>query len=156
MQQTYCFYLHKKGLVGKHWTLLVARVGTPLGSGLRSTLLLLLLLQLKSQLLGVRVLQWFNRHSRLGPRFPLGATLIHHRRLHADDVGAQDGEVQQELGAEVVIVGLHALFDLVGFGVEWNLNKEKKKLNTHQNRPGHFKDSDEVAWTFKILHNAWA
>ncbi|TNN76149.1 hypothetical protein EYF80_013680 [Liparis tanakae] len=44
----------------------------------------LLLLLLMAELLGVRVLQGFDRHRRLGPSLPLDATLIHHRGLHSD------------------------------------------------------------------------
>lgn len=89
-----------------------------------------------AELLGVRILQGFDRHRRLGPGFPLDATLIHHGGLYSDSVSAQDGEIQQELGAEVVIVGLHPLLNLISFSVEWNLKGEKceKKINMNINR----------------------
>lgn len=38
-------------------------------------------------------------------------------------MSAQDREIQQKLGAEVVVVGLYTLLDLVGFSVECNLKK---------------------------------
>lgn len=80
-----------------------------------------------AELLGVRILQWFHRDSCLGPGLPLGAALIHHGRLHGDGVSAQDGEIQQELGAEVVVVRFNALFDLIRFSVEWNLKEDNGK-----------------------------
>ena len=76
-----------------------------------------------AELLGVRILQRLDRHCRLGPCLPLDATLVHHGGLHGDGVSAQDGEIQQELGAEVVIVGFDPLLDLIGFSVERNLKK---------------------------------
>lgn len=95
---------------------LEAGVCTPLWSRLSSCLL-----QLMAELLGVRILQRFNRYSCLRPRLPLSPALIHYRGLHSDSVGAQDGEIQQKLSAEVVVVGFYTLFDLVSFSVEWNL-----------------------------------
>lgn len=92
--------------------LLEASVCTPLWSRLRSALL-----QLMAKLLGVRVLQGLDRHCRFGPGLPLDATLIHNRGLYGDRVCAQDGEIQQELGAEVVVVGFHSLLDLIRFSV---------------------------------------
>lgn len=118
----YIFGLTKTGqehyLVGGHP--LEASICAPLWGRLRPTLL-----QLVAELLGVRVLQGLDRHRRLGAGLPLGATLIHHRGLHGDGVSAQDGEVEQELGAEVVVVGSHPLLDLIGFSVEWNLKGER-------------------------------
>lgn len=105
---------------------LEASVCTPLWSRLSSTLL-----QLMAELLGVRILQWFDRYRRLGPSLPLSAALIHHRGLHSDSVSAQDGEIQQELGAEVVVVGFYTLLDLISFSVERNL---KGKKNKQENR----------------------
>lgn len=105
----------------KKKTSLEANVWTPLCCRLRSALL-----QLVAKLLGIRILQRLDRYRRLGPSLPLNATLIHHRCLHGDWVGAEDGEVQQELGAEVVIVRFHTLFDLVCFGIQRDLKKEKK------------------------------
>ena len=102
--------------------MLEASVHAPLRRGLRSTLLLLLLLLLP-QLLGVRVLQGLDGHRDPGAGLPFDAALVHHRRLHGDRVRPQHGEVEQELGAEVVVVGLHALLDLVGLGVQWDLNR---------------------------------
>lgn len=99
-----------KKVSGAH--LLEAGVCSPLWGGLGSTLL-----QLVAKLLGVRILQGFDRHRRLGPRLPLGAALIHHGGLHGDVVSAQDGEIQQELGAEVVIVRFYPLLDLICFRV---------------------------------------
>lgn len=124
---TFSFYKKKQVKVNKLKLLLrghslEASVCTPLWSRLSSTLL-----QLMAELLGVRILQGFDRHRRLGPGFPLDAALIHHGRLHGDGVSAQDGEIQQELGAEVVVVGLHPLLDLISFGVEWNLKRGEKK-----------------------------
>lgn len=84
-----------------------------------------------AELLGVGILQWFYRYSRFGPGLPLSATLIHHGGLHSDGVSAQDGEIQQELGAKVVIVGFYTLLDLVRFCVERNLNgKQNRKMGT--------------------------
>lgn len=105
---------------------LEASVGTPLWSRLSCALLLLM-----AELLGVRVLQGFDRHRRLGPGLPLDAALVHHGGLHRDGVGAQDGEVQQELGAEVVVVGFYPLLDLVSFSVEWNLKGKKHGNETN-------------------------
>ena len=81
-----------------------------------------------AELLRVRILQRFDRHRGPGPRLPLNATLVHHRGLHSDGVGAQHGEVQQELSAEVVVVGFNTLLDLIGFTVEWNLERGKTNM----------------------------
>lgn len=92
-------------------------VRSPLRGGLSSSLL-----QLVAELLGVRVLHRLDGHRGLWSRFPLGAALVHHGGLHCHQVGAEDGEVQQELGAEVVVVRFYALLDLVTFSIQWNLN----------------------------------
>lgn len=81
-----------------------------------------------AELLRVRILQGFDGHRRLGPGLPLDAALVHHGGLHGDRVSAQDGEIQQELGAEVVVVGFHPLLDLVSFSVEWNLKKSGRQI----------------------------
>lgn len=107
--------------------LLEASICTPLWSRLSPTLL-----QLMSDLLGVRVLQGFHRHCCLGPSLPLSATLIHYRGLHRDSMSAQDGKIQQELGAKVVIVGLDALLDLISFRVKWNLKSRDKHECYHE------------------------
>lgn len=78
-----------------------------------------------AELLGVRILQGFDWYRCLGPGLPLDAALVHHRGLHGDGVSAQDGEIQQELGAEVVVVGFYPLLDLIGFSVEWDLKGKK-------------------------------
>lgn len=44
-------------------------------------------------------------------------------------MSAQDGEIQQELGAEVVVVRFDTFFDLIRFSVEWNLKEDKKGKN---------------------------
>ena len=36
-------------------------------------------------------------------------------------MSAQDGEIQQELRAEIVVVGFYPLLDLVSFSVKWDL-----------------------------------
>lgn len=101
-------------------------ISAPLWCRLSSTLL-----QLMAELLRVRILQWFYRYRRFGPGLPLCATLIHHRGLNSDSVSAQDGEIQQELGAKVIIVGFHTLLDLICFCVEWNLKrKQNRKMGT--------------------------
>lgn len=92
--------------------LLEAVVNTPLRGGLGSTLL-----QLVPELLGVWILKGFDWHRRFGSGLPLDAALIHHRGLHCDSVCAQNGEIQQELGAEVVIVWFYPLFDLIDFSI---------------------------------------
>lgn len=77
------------------------------------------------ELLRIGVFQGLDGHRDLGARLPLDAALVHHGRLHADGVRAQHGEVEQELGAEVVVVGLHPLLDLVGLGVQWDLKRKR-------------------------------
>ena len=108
---------------------LEAGVCAPLWSGLgpaaAAAALLLLLLQLVAELLGVRILQGLDRHRCLGPGLPLDAALVHHGGLNGDGVGAQDGEIEQELGAEIVIVGFYPLLNLIGLGVQWNLKGGK-------------------------------
>lgn len=126
--RTYAKTVPKAGALRGHS--LEASVCPPLCSRLSRPLL-----QLLAELLGVRVLQGFDRHRRLGPSLPLDTTLIHHRGLHSDGVSAQDGEIQQELDAEVVVVGFHLLLDLISFSVEWNLKKGKNvSFNTWKQR----------------------
>lgn len=86
-----------------------------------------------AELLGVGVLQGLDRHSGFGPRLPLDAALVNHRGLHGDSVRAEDGEVEQELRAEVVVVGFHPLLDLVGLTLQRNLKGKQgggKRLGT--------------------------
>ena len=112
--------IKKKAYLG-----LKASVHAPLRGRLCSALLLLLLLV--PQLLGVWVLQGLDGHSDLGAGLPLDAALVHHRRLYGDRVRPQHRKVEKELGAEVVVVGLHALLDLIGLGVQWDLKRTQKK-----------------------------
>lgn len=72
------------------------------------------MLHLVAELLGVWILHGLDRQCGLRPRLPLDAALVHHRSLHSDSMSAQDGKIEQELGAEVVIVGFHPLLDLIG------------------------------------------
>lgn len=117
----FSFYKNKTGQAQKlKHIFLEARVCSPLWGRLGSTLL-----ELVAELLGVRILQGFDRHRRLGPRLPLCAALVHHRGFHGDSVSAKDGKIKQELGAEVVVVGLHSLLDLISFSVEWDLKARK-------------------------------
>lgn len=95
---------------------LKSSVRPPLRGGLSSSLL-----QLVAELLGVMILLRLDGHRRLRTRFPLGAALVHHGGLHRDQVGAEDREVQQELGAEVVVVRFYTPLDLIGFSIQWNL-----------------------------------
>lgn len=74
-----------------------------------------------AELLGVKVLQGHDRHSGFGPCLPLHAALVHHGGLHVNRVAAQDGKDEQELGAEVVVLGLHLLLNFIGLADQWNL-----------------------------------
>lgn len=85
-----------------------------------------------AELLGVRVLQRLDGHRGLGSCFPLGAALVHHGGLHRHQVGAEDGEAQQELCAEVVVVRLYALLDLIAFRIQRNLSGKRREGETLQ------------------------
>lgn len=74
-----------------------------------------------AELLWERILHGFNAHCTLGPGFPLYPALIHHTRLHRHAVAPRDEEVQQELSAEIVVMRLHPLLNLIDLGLERNL-----------------------------------
>lgn len=76
---------------------------------------------LMAELLRERILHGFHAHCTRGPGFPLHPALVHHTRLHRHTVAPRHREVQQELSAEVVVMRLHPLLDLIGLGLERNL-----------------------------------
>lgn len=82
---------------------------------------LLGLLLLQADLLRIGVFQGFDKHGGSGAGLPDDAIGVSHRGLHGDAVCPEDSEVQQELGAEVVVVRLHPLLHLIGHAVERNL-----------------------------------
>lgn len=76
-----------------------------------------------AELLRERILHGFNAHCALGPGFPLHPALVNHTRLYRHTVAPRHREVQQDLSAEVVVMRLHSLLDLIGLGLERNLKR---------------------------------
>lgn len=94
------------------------RVGIPLLLLLERLLGLLLL---QADLLGVRVLQGFHKYGSSGTSLPHDTVGVFHRRLHRNVVRTKDGEVQQKLSTEVIVMRLNPLLHLIGHIVNGDL-----------------------------------